>query len=148
VLAIVLLLAIPGWGYELLRSVRQRGAEMGKSADQRAFDFLRTTKRSVYFPYRPIVHLEASGELFHAARGVYDREVQARIPLSAAQIEDGFPAEPEAVCWENRWGAEYVRERYFFKYRRRVRLEELEAFQCFAAAEPANAASTSDGQTN
>lgn len=148
VLALVLLLAIPGWGYELLRSVRQRGVEMGKFADQRAFDFLRTTKRNVYFPLRPIVDLEASGDLFHAARAVYDREVQTHIPLSAAQIENGFPKEPEAVCWENRWGADYVRERYFFGYRRRVRLEGLEAFQCFAAGEPAGVTSASGGPTN
>jgi hypothetical protein len=98
---------------------------------QQAYEFLIREDPGAYFPMHPLAHLLADGSLFHYGAALYDREVLARLPLSAQQRKSHFPESPTSVCWDR--GEEWARGRDFLEYRRRIEVPSLgAAWECYA----------------
>jgi hypothetical protein len=102
---------------------------------QQAYDFLTRENSRAYFPMHPLAHFLADGSLYHFGAALYDREVLARVPLSARQRTSHFPVNPSSVCWE--LGEEWVRGRYFTEYTRQIEVRSLEpAWECYTIDGP------------
>ena len=98
---------------------------------QVAFAYLTRTSDAVYFPTLPLAHLLAEGELYHLAAAVHDRERLAGFTVGPQLMAQHTPREAPIVCWEDSWGADYVRTTYFVDYDIETTISELPQFQCY-----------------
>jgi hypothetical protein len=110
------------------------GTPFREHRSQVAYSFLTREDSRAYFPMHPLAHVLADGSLYHFGTSLYDREVLARLPLSAEQRKGHFPVNPTIVCWDpDYWGEAWLKTSYFTEYSQRVDVPSLgPVWKCYA----------------
>jgi hypothetical protein len=121
-------------GSHLWGRIDRIGAVLGEHKTQVAYEYLRKTEEAVYFPTEPLAHLLADGELYHHAAAIHDREKLAGLAVTRDHIERHIPDRLSVVYWASAWGARYVRVQHFSEFSRKVEVQELKGYECFAKA--------------
>ncbi len=98
-LAAVVLMQMINSAPDLIR-LPARLAGLEDSPEQRAYQFAKAHPGEVYFPWRPLASLMATGELHHAAYCVFDWEV-ANLEITDSRFRADLPANLRYVGFEN-----------------------------------------------
>ncbi len=101
---------------------------------RQAHEFLLEHPGEIYFPWNPLAHLMAEGELYHFEYGVNERQLVG-LRMSMEQFRAHIPPGMRYLGFQPRHQSEWTRRDYLTEFTARIEVDELPGWYIYVRAD-------------